>query len=167
MRTLSGGQARPLSQLRESTDTFACSTTGHAPVARCCLATRLSSSLVKGFPIHILLHIPQPAFLRARGSRRKKGLVTQPDTERTGGLCSRQVVMRWDAVHAVERYRFPRTRLSRWLGPTNIPSSTRRLESISHFFHGGSRTQNLSIKSPALYPTELAPRTEVSSALSF
>ena len=58
VRTLSGGQARPLSQLRESTDTFACSTTGHAPVARCCLATRSSSSLVKGFPIHILLHIP-------------------------------------------------------------------------------------------------------------
>ena len=162
--------ARPLSQLSESTDTFARSTTGlcsashkfvdtHTPVARCGLATGSSSSLVKGFPIY------QRA--RARGRYPSEEGIGYPTGHRTNRRTLGARVMTltlggWSEGQALHtssdvmgRYRFPRTRLSRWLGPTNTPSSTRRLESNSQFFHGKSRTHDLAIMRSTLYPTEL------------
>ena len=158
--------ARPLSQLSESTDTFARSTTGlcsashkfvdtHTPVARCGLATRSSSSLVKGFPIY------QRA--RARGRYPSEEGIGYPTGHRTNRRTLGARVMtltlggrsEGQALHTssdvMGRYRFPRTRLSRWLGPTNTPSSTRRLESNSQFFHGKSRTHDLAIMRSTLY----------------
>jgi hypothetical protein len=136
----------------------------HTPVARCGLATGSSSSLVEGFPIY------QRA--RARGRCPPEEGIGYPTGHRTnrrtlGARAMTLTLGGWSEGQALHtssdvmgRYIFPRTRLSRWLGPTNTPSSTRRLESNSQFFHGRSRTHDLAIMRSTLYPIELLPRTD-------
>ena len=118
------------------------------------LATRSSGSPVKGFPIY------QRA--RARGRYPSEEWIGYPTRHRTNRRTFGTRVMTLtlggrrrsegqalhtssDVIIVMGRYRFPRTRLSRWLEPTNTQSSTRQLESNSQFVRHRIRfTGNLS-----------------------